>query len=177
LIVAFDNTFLSLVLNPDSKPTPNPDTGQAVDHCALRIEALIDTHSKREDTVLIPTPCFSELLCAVPDMEKAIEAIDQSVAFDLAPFDGRCAIDLADVTRRAIAEGDKKSGATEGWNVVKFDRQIAVIAKVGGAEIFYTDDITQAKFAKLMGMNVKHSWDLDLPPAYAQTSMLGKDDS
>ena len=109
-------------------------------------------------------------------MEKAIGEIDRSVAFDLAPFDARCAIDLADITRKAKAAGDKKSGVDAGWNVVKFDRQIVVIAKVGGAEIFYTDDSTQTTFAKLIGLKVRHSWDLDLPPEYAQISLLEEND-
>jgi hypothetical protein len=170
MIIAFDNTFLSLIFNPNTLPTPNPLTGKPVDHCTQRVEALVDMHSKRGDTVLIPTPCFSELLCAVPDLEKAIQAINSSVAFDLAPFDARCAIDLADLQRKAKASGDKKSGVAASWNEIKFDRQIAIIAKVGGAEIFYTDDTNQTKFAEMTGMQVKHTWDLDLPAKYAQMS-------
>ena len=173
MIVAFDNTFLSLALNPSTKPTPNPATGEPIDHCQQRIEALIDMHGKRGDTVLIPTPCFAELLTAVPDMGKAIVEIDRSVAFDLVPFDARCAIDLAEEARRAHADGDKRSGVRAGWQEVKFDRQIAVIAKVGGAEIFYTDDANQSQFAKQLGMTVKHTWDLDLPTEYAQMELIG----
>ena len=172
MIVAFDNTFLSLALHPGAKPRPNPATGKPVEHCKERIEALVDELSGRGATVLIPTPCFSELLCAVPDLEKAISAINQSTAFDLAPFDERCAIDLADVVRRAIASGDKRLGVSAPWNEIKFDRQIAVIAKVHGADTLYTDDGTQAEFAKHIGLIVKHTWDLDLPPNYAQKGLF-----
>jgi hypothetical protein len=42
------------------------------------------------------------------------------------------------------------------------------IAKVNGASIFYTDDSAQASFAIEAGLSVKHTWDLDLPPEYAQ---------
>lgn len=177
MIVAFDTTFLSLVLNPATKPTPNPATGRPIDHCVQRVEALVDKHSKRGDSVLIPTPCFAELLCAVPDLEKAIGEIDRSVAFDLVPFDARCAIDLAYVTRTAMATDDKKSGSNAGWQQVKFDRQIAIIAKVGGAEVFYTDDDNQTHFASLIGLKVKHTWDLDLPPKYAQIPLIDDDDT
>ncbi|TRD22560.1 hypothetical protein [Palleronia caenipelagi] len=169
MIVAFDNTFLSLVLNPDSKPRPNPATGKPVEHCKERVEALVDRLSKRGDTVVVPTPCFSEMLCAVPDLQRATATLNQSTAFDLAPFDERCAVDLAEVVRTAIASGDKRSGIKAPWNEVKFDRQIAVIAKVNGAEILYTDDEHQAAFAKKLGLKVIHTWDLDLPPEYAQT--------
>ena len=172
MIIAFDNTFLSLVLNPGTAPTPNPATGEPIEYCKERVEALVDSHSKRGDTVLIPTPCLSELLCIVPDIEKAVGEINRSVVFDLAPFDARCAIDLADATRKAVASGDKRSGVKTGWNEVKFDRQIAIIAKVNGAEVFYTDDGNQSEFAKLLGITVRHTWDLDLPPEYAQVPLF-----
>lgn len=175
MIVAFDNTFLSLVLNPGSRPRPNPATGRPVEHCKERVEALVDALSERGDTVIIPTPCFSELLCAVPDLEKAVSEINQSTAFDLAAFDERCAIDLADVVRKAISSGDKKAGSLTTWNEIKYDRQIAVISKVGGAEILYTDDGNQAEFARQIGLRVKHTWELDLPPSYAQKALFSDD--
>ncbi|MDF2097506.1 type II toxin-antitoxin system VapC family toxin [Aquibaculum arenosum] len=172
MTVAFDNTFLSLVLNPDTRPTPNPATGEPIAHCKERVEALINDLSERGDTVIIPTPCFSELLCAVPDLEKAVAEINQSAAFDLAPFDERCAIDLAEIVRNAIAAGDKKSGVRAPWDEIKFDRQIVVIAKVNGARTLYTDDYNQSEFAKQIGLNVSHTWDLKLPPEYAQTGLF-----
>ncbi len=175
MIIAFDNTFLSLVLNPNTKPTPNPATGKPVDHCAQRVEALVDAHSKRGDTVLIPTPCLAELLCAVPDLEKAVGEINRSVAFELASFDARCAIDLASITRQAIGDGDKKAGTVIGWQEIKFDRQIAVIAKVGGAEFFYTDDANQTIFAEKLSLKVRHTWDLDLPDKFAQNELFLED--
>lgn len=167
--MAFDNTFLSLVLNPDSKPKPNPETGLPVQYCKERVEALVDTLSKRGDTAIIPTPCFSEMLCAVPDLELATAELNRSTAFDLASFDERCAIDLAEIVRAAIASGDKKSGVSAPWNEIKYDRQIAVTAKVNGAEILYSDDANQTVFAQQIGLNVTHTWDLELPPEYAQT--------
>lgn len=169
MIVAFDNTFLSLVLNPESKPKPNPETGSPVPHWKKRVEALVDTLSRGGDTVIIPTPCFSEMLCAVPDLEPATAELNKSTAFDLAPFDERCAIDLAEIVREAIASGDKKSGVPASWNEIKYDRQIAVTAKVNGAEILYSDDANQTEFARQIGLRVMHTWDLDLPPEYAQT--------
>lgn len=172
MIVAFDNTFLSLALHPGAKPRPNPATGRPIEYCSERVEALVDELSGRGATVLIPTPCFSELLCAVPDLEKAISAITRSTAFELAPFDERCAIDLADVVRKAIASGDKRSGVSATWNEIKFDRQIAMIAKVYGAGTLYTDDGNQSEFAKHIGLTVKHTWDLDLPPRYSQPGLF-----
>ncbi len=91
---------------------------------------------------------------------------------EVAPFDARCAIELAMETQKAIAGGDKKGGVKAGWQEVKFDRQIAVIAKVNGAEVFYTDDGDQAAFANQLGMDVKCTWELDLPPDFEQPSFL-----
>ena len=172
MIVAFDNTFLSLIFNPAAKPTPMPKTSDPISYCKERIEALIDRHSNANDIVVIPTPCFAELLTAVPDLMKAVEEINRLPSIGTRGFDARCAIELALETRKAIESGDKKSGVGAGWQEVKFDRQIAVIAKVNGAEVFYTDDENQAVFAQQLGMAVKHSWDLDLPPKYAQASLL-----
>ena len=172
MISAFDNTFLSLVLNPGTKPRTNPATGKVIEHCKERVDALVTDLSRRGGTVIIPAPCFSELLCAVPDLEKAVMVINQSSAFDLAPFDERCAIDLAETVRSAKSKGDKRGGVDAPWNEIKFDRQIAAIAKVNGAETFYTDDSTQATFAKEIGLRVVHTWDLDLPPEYAQKDWI-----
>lgn len=176
MIVAVDNSFLCLLLKPDAIPTPDPKTGVPVAHWKERINALVDRHSKQGDTILVPTPCLAELLTAVPDVVKAVAEIDRASAMETAAFDARCAIELGIETQKAFQKGDKKSGSSEAWQKVKIDRQIAVIAKVGGAEIFYTDDANQTKFASMLGMTVKHSWDLDLPPQYAQISLIDDDD-
>jgi predicted nucleic acid-binding protein len=171
MIVAFDNTFLSLAFNPATKPRANPATKQAISHCALRVEALIDELSARGDKVIIPAPCLAELLCVVPDFEQCLQQIEQSTAFQVEPFDMKAAVGLAQITRRAIDAGNKKAGSVAGWQEIKFDRQIAMIAKVNRAKTLYTDDGDQANFAKEIGLNVRHTWHLDLPAKYAQTSM------
>lgn len=172
MIVAFDNTFLSLVFYNDAIPRPNPETGKPVEHCDLRINALIDEHSTRNDTILIPTPCLTELLVVVPDFSKILNEIDKLASFEIASFDVRAAIDLAAENRRVHRSGQKRGGVQASWNEIKFDRQIAMIAKVNNAQVFYTDDKTQSTFAKQIGLKVKHTWDLDLPAKYAQTDML-----
>lgn len=168
MIVAFDNSFLTLVFNPDAKPTPNPETGEPVSYCTLRVEALIEELSERGDRIIIPTPCLSEMLTAVPDAQRALEVIESSTAFSVEGFDTKCAVDLAATIRKAIDDGDKKRGSESGSQKVKFDRQIAVIAKSNRASVIYTDDPGQAIFAKEIGLKVKHTWDLDLPSKYAQ---------
>lgn len=170
--VAFDNTFLSLALHPNASPASDPSTGKPVTHHVQRIEALIDSFGKSGSTILIPTPCLAELLCVVPHAEKIIEEMNRSSAFEIVPFDARCAVDFGAWVRSSKANGDKKSGTNAGWNEVKFDKQIAVIAKVHGAESLYTDDENQSTFAQEIGLKIVHTWELDLPPKYAQTDIL-----
>lgn len=172
MIFAFDNTFLSLIFNPSSVPTPIWERSYPISHAVERVEALIDKLSRRGDTVLIPAPCLTELLVAVPDFSKAITEIEQSSAFAIAGFDGRGALELAAQLREAKEKGDKKSGVEAPWNQVKFDRQIVSIAIVNGSEIIFTDDYKQSVFAEMCGLKVMHTWDLDLPNEYAQYSML-----
>ena len=171
MIVAFDNSILTLVFDPKADPTPNPATGKPVSHCALRLEALIDELSARGDRIVIPAPCLSEMLCSAPDAAKALQIIDESTAFSVEPFDHKCAIDLAEVVTRAIKDGKKKRGTELGWQQVKHDRQISMIAKVNRAQILYTDDPGQTIFAQEIGLRVRHTWDLELPLAYAQTDI------
>jgi len=108
----------------------------------------------------------------VPDLENAIGEIARSVAFEIAPFDVRAAIDLAAEIRKSIKSGDKKAGVAANWQEIKFDRQIAAIARVNGALILYTDDDNQTLFAKGMGLTVRHTWDLPIPARYAQGDLL-----
>ena len=171
-IVALDNTFLTLILNKNAKPRPDPSTGNPVSYWKDRIDAMIDAHSGNNDRILIPAPCLAETLTIVPNVMKAIDVINASSAMEIAAFDAKCAIELGLESHAAKKSGDKKSGSTDTWQKVKFDRQIAIIAKTAGASIFYTDDNGQTNFAKSVGLTVKHSWELLLPPKYAQQTLF-----
>jgi hypothetical protein len=165
VIVAFDNTFLTLVLNPGSQPGNDPSTGKAVPHCQQRIEALIDRLSGGKDMIIIPTPSLAESLVRAKDVQRVIETIKTYAAIQLAPFDAKSAVELAFITQAAKANGFQTLGTKQ---EVKFDRQIVAIAKAYGAKVLYTDDTSQTNFALQAGLTVKHTWDLDLPADYAQ---------
>lgn len=148
----------------------DPSTGQPVTHIAQRLDCLLDEISAGGGHIVIPTPCISELLVVAPDFSRAIAIISESRVLKIAEFDVRSAIELALVVREAREKGDKRSGVAAPWAEVKFDRQIASIAKVHGASILYTDDTNQAYFARQIGLQVRHTWDLTLPAKYAQGS-------
>lgn len=171
MIVALDNTFLTLLLNPKSKPPSGP-SGHPTEFWKERVDAMIDTHSENGDTILIPTPCLSEVLMAVPSVNKAITVIEESTTMQIAPFDAKAAIELGIESAKAYKAGDKKSGSTADWQKVKYDRQISIIAKTAGAEIFYTDDRNQTNFCKLVGLRVIHSWELPLPKRIAEPNLF-----
>lgn len=170
MIVAFDNTFLTLAINPSATPRPNPATGQPVSHCRERIEALIDGFGPR-DQVIVPTPAFAEVLCASADCDRILAAVQGVSCFNIIPFDARSAYELAMMTRAAIAAGDKKEGEDQPWQLIKLDRQIVAIAKAHGATVLYSDDTRQSNFATRAGLAVRHTWDLDLPSTHAQLNL------
>lgn len=172
MIVAFDNTILTLVFNPDAKPSPNPATGKPVDHCKQRVDTLIDLHSSSGNTILLPTPALSETYTCEDEPEKLAQTINEYHCFMPAAFDNRAAIELATVIREAVKLGDKRSGSAEPYQKIKFDRQIVAIAKVHGVEILYTDDENQTSFAKSVGIKVVHSWELPMSDKHAQSDML-----
>jgi predicted nucleic acid-binding protein len=176
VIVAFDNTFLTLVLNPAAPPRPNPQTGKPASHCRSRIEALIDNLTAQRARVIVPAPVFAEALCATPDLQRLLVQVEEYQVIEVSPFDKRSAIELAFITRAAIAKGDKRDGVLADWQRVKFDRQIVAIAKANGASVIYTDDYPQTRFAELAGLAVKHTWDLPLPASHAQIDWIKEDD-
>jgi hypothetical protein len=168
LIAAIDNTFLTMLLNPNAAARSNPATGQPVSHCRQRIEALVDDLSRRNGTLLVPAPVLAEALCATESIEAYFNDLQQYAAIEVAPFDGRAAYEFGRMIRSAIAEGDKRSGQTGSWQHVKMDRAIIAIAVSRSATVFYSDDASQIEFATKIGLNVKSTWDLDLPSEYAQ---------
>lgn len=95
---------------------------------------------------------------------------------ELVPFDARSAIEYGIMTRTAKESGDKRAGALGDWQRIKFDRQIVAVAVAHGASVLYTDDENQSKFAELVGLAVKHTWELDLPDKYAQMDILERNE-
>jgi hypothetical protein len=171
LIEAIDNTFLTLLLNPGARPRPNPITGKPTEYCRQRIDALIDNLSNNGGTLLIPAPALAEALCVSHAAELYFNDLQQYAAIEIATFDGMAALEFGRFIRAAIKSGDKRSGQTGEWQQMKMDRAIVAIALSRSVTTFYSDDDGQIKFAKRVGLNVKSTWDLDLPPDHAQIHM------
>ncbi len=171
-MAVFDATFLVLLLDPNTQPPIDPETGEAVAHAKERIEHLITTLDQSAAKVVVPTPALSEFLVKSDAASSTyLDIMHKRSVFQIAPFDTRCAVELAEMNANALASGDKFSGSVEPWQKVKFDRQIVAIAKVSGEDTIYSDDPGVRKFAQANGLKAYGVHDLALPPEDAQRSL------
>lgn len=138
--VGFDNTFLSILLNPNSRIPIDPATKQPLTGARRRAEYLVQRLGKNRQQIIIPTPVSAELLTAIgPDAGQYFSIIGHSRLFEEAALDARCAIELAFLNRDVFASDDRKNGA-EPYQKIKIDRQIIAVFKVADVERVYTDD-------------------------------------
>ncbi len=155
MTVVFDATMLLLLLRPGVSPPLDPATGEPVEHAEERIAQLVSDLEKAKVAVIIPTPALSELLVHAGSAgPECVRQIIRSAAFRISSFDTLAAIEVAEMTRVAIAAGDKRSGVSAPWVKVKYDRQIVAIAKVAHADTIYTDDEGLRGFAEAQGLRV-----------------------
>jgi hypothetical protein len=80
------------------------------------------------------------LVFARTDGPRILADVQRDKNFRIAEFGVRAAVEVANWTARAIADGDKREGVNSPWQKVKFDRQICAIGKVEGASAIYSDD-------------------------------------
>ena len=170
MLVAFDADVLSLLLDPNSDAPSDPETGQPVSRAADRLEYLIATLQQDKARIILPAPALAEFLVIVDESgPDYLSAIDQRYIFSIEPFDARAAVEAAAMTRRAIAKGDKKSGALGAWQAVKADRQIVAIAKTRGVSRIYSNDGDMMNIAAGDSeIEVIPVWQLPMPPAEQQ---------
>jgi len=171
-LVLFDNNFLTYLLNPDSRPPANSETGDPVDHAKARVEYLIQCLEKPKERILIPAPALAEVLVFAGDaLEAWLNIINTTSVLEVVDFDQRAAIELALMEQACHNQGDKKGGAQGTWAKVKFDRQIIAIAKVHRVSAIYSDDKDVKVWAEKHGIKVKRLEDIELPPELAQRSL------
>lgn len=161
--VGFDNTILSILLNPKSRIPLDPETGRPVTEAKRRAEFLVSRLAKARRKIVIPTPVAAELLTAIgPDARQYFSIVARSRLFDIAAFDFRCAVELACLNREIFAASDPKT-PEQAYQKVKFDRQIIAIFRVAGVDDIYTDDEGLMKRARLCGLNPIATYQLELP--------------
>ena len=107
--VGFDNTMLSILLNPNGR-IPHDESNRPLVMPKRRAEYLIEGLARSRQKIIIPTPAVAELLTAIgPDAQQYFDIIARSRLFEVASFDSRCAIELAFLNRDVFASGDPKN--------------------------------------------------------------------
>lgn len=146
---------------------PNPETPmdndeKPVERFKDRINALISSINASGEKIGIPSPVVAEILVLYPDNKyEYLEVLRDRYRFEIIPFGVKAAIEASDLI--AILATESKQSAAQ-WRKVKFDVQIAAIAKAESATVIYADDkgiISNAKRLKIAG---KRICDLPLPP-------------
>ena len=78
MVVAFDNTVLSLLLHPEADAPFDPATGAQIARAQDRMAYLVEQLREEGSRILIPTPVLAEFLTfASPDY---LAVINQSVS-------------------------------------------------------------------------------------------------
>ncbi len=172
-MVVFDATILLAFLQSDCPPPRHPDTNKPIGRFRERIDFLIKRLDKDKEKIIIPTPALSEILVRAGSAgPEYLDRINTTSVFRPAPFDERGAVEVAEMTRKALAnEGGKRDGLDGTYAKIKYDRQIVAIAKVEGVRTVYSDDRNIYKFAGRNGITVIRIADLPLPPEEPQKEL------
>jgi predicted nucleic acid-binding protein len=168
MTVAFDNTMLSILLNPDGRVPLDAETGLEITGAKARAESVVQSVQRARRKIILPAPACAELLTAIgPDAQQYINVIGRSRVFEIGNFDARCAAELALLNRDTFKTHDDKNKA-EPYQKRKVDRQIIAICKVYGVTEIYTDDGGLSKRARLCGITPIGIAEVALPDSARQ---------
>jgi PIN domain len=172
-MVVIDATNLLLLLRPGT-PVPSGSNGIPIDRPKERIEYLIKRLNDAKTKIIIPTPALAEALihAGAAASQQIVEYLQRYSVFSIEPFDTRAAIEVAAMSREALASGRKRGESTATWAKVKYDRQIVAIAKVHSATTIYSNDGDIATLGKRAKIDVVSLANLPLPPEKAQLELL-----
>lgn len=169
--VAFDNTMLSVLLNPDSHGPDDPATGLPIEMAKERAESIVADLEKARRKIILPTPACAELLTAIgPTAQQYLNVIGRSRLFEVASFDARCAAELALLNRDTFKQNDERD-RLEPYQKVKVDRQIIALCRVYGVTELYTDDAKLAKRARMCGIVPISLAEIPIPEAERQVRL------
>jgi len=161
-MVVFDASMALFLFSERVGVPKDPSTGQPVDRPKERVEFCLRELERRKLKIIIPTPALSEILvrsgAAAPEQ---LARISSAAAFKIVGFDQRAAVQVA---LMAQLPEDRPRNTTETYAKLKYDRQIAAIAKVEGATAVYTDDSGLRRCAARLNIPAIGLAQLPLPP-------------
>ena len=106
--IALDNTFLSVLLNPNGGIPHEPGTKIPILLAKARAESVIAQIEKAKRKIILPAPACAELLTAIgPDAQQYMSVIARSRIFEIGSFDARCAQELAFLNRTTFQVSDE----------------------------------------------------------------------
>ena len=175
-MVVIDATILMLFFRPDV-PVPAAPGGGKIDLVTERIDYLIQTLEKARTKIIVPTPVLSEILVRAGSSasQEIVEKLNRMAAFRVESFDARAAIEVAAMTRDALAvgtKGKKKATPADTYAKIKYDRQIVAIAKVTRATAIYSDDGHIRTIAALEDIPVIGLSELPIPDSALQPDLF-----
>jgi len=160
-MVVFDAAMLLFLFSARVGVPKDPVTGKPVERAKERVELRLAALEKARTKVIIPTPALAEILVhAGAAAAEQLAKINGSAAFRVVDFDQRAAVQVA---LMAQDRGDRPKNQTETYAKLKYDRQIAAIAKVEGASAIYTDDERLQSYAERLKIPFVGISDLPLP--------------
>lgn len=103
-MVIIDSTMLLLFLRPDTLG-PADSTGVPITAPKDRVEHLISELEAGAINIMIPTPVLSEVLvrAGAKASQQIVEELNRQSVFRIEPFDIRAAIEVAAMSRTALA--------------------------------------------------------------------------
>ena len=97
MTAAFDNTFLTLLLNPHAEVRPHPDSGKITEFVEEKIESLLDDLSGRHERLIVLALAIAEVMCIVRPAARVVERLNSFSCIEPHPFDQKCAVTLSDL--------------------------------------------------------------------------------
>ncbi len=166
--VAFDNTMLSVLLNPEGKPVYEPGSTTPLDYAKERADSVVALIEKARRKIILPSPACAELLTAIgPDAQQYLNVVGRSRVFEVGNFDARGAAELALLNRGVFADQDRANGNDTNQKR-KVDRQIIAICKAYGVTELYTEDKGMANRARLCGITPVSLSEVPIPDTARQ---------
>jgi predicted nucleic acid-binding protein len=162
-VIIFYASYLVVRFHPNPAPARDRED-KPVSRFRERVSNLASKLDVSNDVIGVPTPAMAEILVRAGSANARaayVTTISDTWKFQILPFDSRAAIEAAELIAKIKSE--QRSQPWETWAKVKFDIQIAAIAKAEAATAIYSDDRDVENHGKRVNIPVIRICDLPTP--------------